>query len=472
MQSVSLPSPLPQQPCSVHYATPASHNQHQFQVLLLQLHQMLGSQPLDASQQEDPSDSNSNSNIAGGGGGGGSTSISSHVPARTLKELLHDCVKAVAHSDWETALQLLVALAPRVSVQGDSAERLSAFFAASLATRVGAGLGDIPAFQVVCIPGVLPRPDPLQHSQQPPPPPSPQELQAAHLALNQVTPFIRFAHLTANQAILEALHEGAQAVHIVDLDIMQGVQWPPLMQALAQRPVVPRLRITGCIAQGEPTAALEQTGLRLAEFARSLDLPFQFHTLVRSADDWGLQQLAGIAHSLDEALAVNCVLTLHTMLEHGPGPLYSLLQAIRSLHPQVVTLAEREANHNQAELLDRFSEAMLHYGALFESMEATLPPRSAERVNVEHLCFGREIGNIIASEGTSRIHRHQTSDQWRQVLEAAGFSSNAFSTFAVSQARLLLRLHYPSEGYTLEEIDGFLCLGWQNRPLYAVSSWC
>ncbi|KAI4321760.1 hypothetical protein MLD38_035107 [Melastoma candidum] len=59
-------------------------------------------------------------------------------------------------------------------------------------------------------------------------------LQSCYLSLNQVTPFIRFSHLTANQAILDAI-EGENSVHILDLDIMHGVQWPPLMQAIAEQ---------------------------------------------------------------------------------------------------------------------------------------------------------------------------------------------------------------------------------------------
>jgi hypothetical protein len=61
-------------------------------------------------------------------------------------------------------------------------------------------------------------------------------LRSCYLSLNQITPFIRFSHLTANQAILEAVQGGQQAIHIIDFDIMHGVQWPPLMQALADRP--------------------------------------------------------------------------------------------------------------------------------------------------------------------------------------------------------------------------------------------
>jgi hypothetical protein len=52
------------------------------------------------------------------------------------------------------------------------------------------------------------------------------------------------------------------------------------------------------------------------------------------------------------------------------------------------------------------------------------------------------------------------------------------SSFAIAQAKLLLRLHYPSEGYRLhhhekdESINSnSLLLGWQQTPLFQVSAW-
>jgi hypothetical protein len=41
----------------------------------------------------------------------------------------------------------------------------------------------------------------------------------------------------------------------------------------------------------------------------------------------------------------------------------------------------------------------------------------------------------------------------------------------VPATRLLLRLHYPSEGYLVQEARGACFLGWQTRPLLSVSSW-
>jgi len=68
---------------------------------------------------------------------------------------------------------------------------------------------------------------------------------------------------------------GEDRVHVVDLDILQGYQWPAFLQALAARPGgPPTLRLTGV---GHPPAAVRETGRHLASLAASLRVPFEFH---------------------------------------------------------------------------------------------------------------------------------------------------------------------------------------------------
>ncbi|EEE64783.1 hypothetical protein OsJ_19639 [Oryza sativa Japonica Group] len=147
----------------------------------------------------------------------------------------------------------------------------------------------------------------------PPPPPPRGEQRELFRGFYEAGPYLKFAHLAANQAILEAF-EGCNSVHVIDFALTDGIQWPSLIQALAVRPGGPPfLRITGI----GPHAAgnrdeLRDVGLRLAEFARSCSVPFAFRGIAADQLDglrpWMFQVAPG------EAVAINSVLQLHRLL--------------------------------------------------------------------------------------------------------------------------------------------------------------
>ncbi|XP_047978241.1 scarecrow-like protein 18 [Salvia hispanica] len=368
-------------------------------------------------------------------------------PPIHMRQLLISCAELISRSDLSAAHRLIAILLSNSSPYGDATERLVHQFTKALTLRLSrfsgggaAGVGGGAADDAV--------------------------VQSSFLSLNQITPFIRFSQLTANQAILEAI-EGQAAIHILDFDIMHGVQWPPLMQAVAERFPPPTLRITGT---GADLEILRRTGDRLAKFAHSLGLRFQFHPLIVQSTDESISATSSVAILPHEALAVNCVHFLHRLLGDRDR-LHLFLHRIRSMSPRIVAVAEREADHNHPVFQQRFAEALDHYAAVFDSLEATLPPASRERLAVEQVWFGREISDIVAAEGDERRERHERFRSWEMVLRSAGFGNVALSPFALSQAKLLLRLHYPSEGYQLHILSNSFFLGWQNQPLFSVSSW-
>ncbi|CAN0908414.1 SCARECROW-LIKE protein 7 [Linum grandiflorum] len=65
----------------------------------------------------------------------------------------------------------------------------------------------------------------------------------AFKAFYQIFPYGKFAHFTANSVILDALQPSNSMIHIVDFDIGNGVQWPPLMDGLVARGVT-EMRLT------------------------------------------------------------------------------------------------------------------------------------------------------------------------------------------------------------------------------------
>ncbi|KAM0855450.1 hypothetical protein ACQ4PT_049760 [Festuca glaucescens] len=279
----------------------------------------------------------------------------------------------------------------------------------------------------------------------------------------EACPYLKFAHFTANQAILEAFH-GCDAVHVVDFSLMQGLQWPALIQALALRPGGPPfLRITGIGPPSPPGRDdLRDVGLHLADLARSARVRFSFRGVAAYTLDevqpWMLQVAPG------EAVAVNSVLQLHRLLA-DPAPIDAVLDCVASLQPKIFTVVEQEADHNKPGFLDRFTEALFYYSAVFDSLDA-----SGTGSPMAEAYLQREICDIVCNDGAARAERHEPLSRWRDRLGRAGLSAVPLGPSALRQARMLVGLS-SGEGHSVEEADGCLTLGWHGRPLFSASAW-
>ncbi|KAK6928558.1 Transcription factor GRAS [Dillenia turbinata] len=366
-----------------------------------------------------------------------------------LVHLLLACAEAVAKEDYMLARRYLHHLNRVVTPLGDSMQRVASCFTEALSARLAATLAITPA--------------PTSTPKTPFTPflPNSLEILKIYQILYQACPYIKFAHFTANQAIFEAF-EDEERVHVIDLDILQGYQWPAFMQALAARPGgAPFLRITGI---GPSLESVRETGRCLAELAHSLHVPFEFHPVGEQLEDLKPHMFN---RRVGEALAVNSVDRLHRV----PGKsLGTLLAMVRDQAPNIVTIVEKEASHNGPYFLGRFLEALHFYSAIFDSLDATFPADSAQRAKVEQYIFAPEIRNIVATEGTERVFRHERLEKWRKLMEGKGFQGVPLSANAVTQSKILLGL-YSCAGYRLTEDKGCLLLGWQDRAILAASSW-
>ena len=298
---------------------------------------------------------------------------------------------------------------------------------------------------------------------------SPFENEVLYHHYYEACPYLKFAHFTANQAILEAF-SGHDCLHVIDFNLMHGLQWPALIQALALRPDgPPLLRLTG-IGPPSPDGrdTLREIGLRLAELARSVNVRFAFRGVAASrledVKPWMLEV------SPKEAVAVNSIMQLHRLLGSDPthdSAIELVLGWIRSLNPRIMMLVEQEANHNQPGFLDRFTEALYYYSTMFDSLEAcTIQPDKT----LAEMYIQKEICNVVCCEGSARVERHEPLANWRARLGKAGFRPLRLGSNAFKQASMLLTL-FSNEGYCVEENEGCLTLGWHSRPLIAASAW-
>ncbi|KAH0910264.1 hypothetical protein HID58_033585 [Brassica napus] len=284
----------------------------------------------------------------------------------------------------------------------------------------------------------------------------------------ETCPYLKFAHFTANQAILEAF-EGKKRVHVIDFSMNQGLQWPALMQALALREGGPPVfRLTGI---GPPAADnsdhLHEVGCKLAQLAEAIHVEFEYRGFVaNSLADLDASMLE-LRPSEIEAVAVNSVFELHKLLGRTGG-IEKVLGVVKQIKPVIFTVVEQESSHNGPDFLDRFTESLHYYSTLFDSLEGV--PSSQDKVMSE-VYLGKQICNLVACEGPDRVERHETLSQWANRFGTSGFAPAHLGSNAFKQASMLLALFNGGEGYRVEENNGCLMLGWHTRPLITTSAW-
>ncbi|KAF7041987.1 hypothetical protein CFC21_051693 [Triticum aestivum] len=300
--------------------------------------------------------------------------------------------------------------------------------------------------------------------------------------LQDMSPYMKFGHFTANQAILEAV-AGDRRVHIVDYDLAEGIQWASLMQAMTSRPdgvSPPHLRITAITRSGGGGArAVQEAGRRLAAFAGSIGQPFSFgHCRLDSDERF---RPATVRMVKGETLVANCILhqaAATTTVRRPTGSVASFLTGMASLGAKVVTVVEEEgeAEKNEEEASDaaaggfvgRFMEELHRYSAVWDSLEAGFPTQSRVRGLVERVILAPNIAGAVsrAYRGTDGEGRRG----WGEWMRGSGFEMVPLSCFNHSQARLLLGLF--NDGYTVEETrPNKIVLGWKARRLLSASVW-
>ncbi|KAJ7948973.1 DELLA protein [Quillaja saponaria] len=344
-----------------------------------------------------------------------------------LVHMLLGCAEAVGCRDTQLAGSLLSKIWALASPGGDSLQRVSYCFATGLKWKEKSD-----AFQL----------------------------------LYQTTPYIAFGFMAANEAICQAA-QGKSSLHIIDLGMEHTLQWPSLIRALASRPGGrPALRITG-LTNDHNVLEIEASMKTLVEEANSLGMPMEFHLISEPATP-SLLTKENLNLREGEALFFNSIMHLHKYVKESRSSLKAILQAIKKLSPTVLTVVEQDANHNGPFFLGRFLESLHYYSAIFDSLEASLPRNSPQRMKIERLRFAEEIRNIVAYEGPDRIERHERVDQWRRQLGRAGFQVVGLK--CMSQARMMLSV-YGCDGYTLATEKGCLLLGWKGRPIIMTSAW-
>lgn len=357
----------------------------------------------------------------------------------SLITLLLECAVAISVDNLGESHRMLLELTQMASPYGPScAERIVAYFAKAMSSRV------INSWLGICSPLI-------NHK----------NVHGAFQVFNNISPFIKFAHFTSNQAILEAFYR-RDRVHIIDLDIMQGLQWPALFHILATRMEgPPHVRMTG---MGSSSELLIETGKQLSNFAKRLGMSFEFHPVAKKFGD--ITDISTLQIRRGETLAVHW---LQHSLYDATGPDWKTMRLLQDLNPRVVTLVEQDISHGGS-FLDRFVGSLHFYSTIFDSLGAFMQSDDLNRHRVEHDLLYREINNIMAIGGPARSGEDKFK-HWRVELGRNCFMQVPMSGNSMAQAQLILNMFPPTHGYSLEQGDGTLRLGWKDTSLFTASAW-
>ncbi|KAK8686591.1 hypothetical protein V6N13_125615 [Hibiscus sabdariffa] len=378
-------------------------------------------------------------------------------PASTCsKQTIMEAASAISEGKTDVANEILTRLAQLANAKGNSEQRLMECMLLALNSRLKLNsVGNTPPVAELL---------------------STEHAAATHL-LYDLSPCFKLGFIAANQAILDATLDqpSCNKLHVIDFDIGQGGQYLNLLHALVERvsrnPAMVMVKIT-CIADNGADERLKMVGYKLSQAAERLGLCLKFNVVpTLKLSDLSRESLGC---EPDEPLAVNFAFKLYRMPDESvsvENPRDELLRRVKRLAPRVVTLVEQEMNTNTAPFASRVGEAFGYYGALFESIESTLPRENSERVKLEEGLL-RKIANSVACEGRDRFERCEVFGKWRARMSMAGFELTPLSERVAESMRGRLnsgnRFH---PGFTVKEENGGISFGWMGRTLTVASAW-
>lgn len=396
-----------------------------------------------------------------------------------IEKLLLHCASALESNDVTLAQQVMWVLNNVASSAGDPNQRLTSWFLRALISRVSRVFPAAANFR------------------------GNSSLQRTGTRLKTVTelagyvdliPWHRFGFCASNSAIYQAI-QGYNKVHILDFSITHGMQWPTLIDALSKRPEgAPSLRITVPSTRPPVPPLLnvpsEEVGQRLANFAKSREVPFQFHVIegppstssdIR-AESWTSHHellFAQLNPSFldlkeDEALVVNCQNWLRYLPDDiGVSSEFqtlrdSFLEMIRSLNPHIFVVVDEDSDLDSPSLTSRITACFNYLWIPFDALETFLPKDSPQRIEYE-ADIGHKIENIIGFEGLQRIERLESSARLVPRMKKAQFLSVPYCEETAMEVKFLLDEH--ASGWGMKREEDMLVLTWKGHNSVFATAW-
>lgn len=396
-----------------------------------------------------------------------------------IEKLLLHCASALESNDVTLAQQVMWVLNNVASSMGDPNQRLTSWFLRALISRASR-VCPTTAMNFSGSSGLQRR-----------------LMTVTELAgYVDLIPWHRFGFCAANSTIFNAI-QGCPRVHILDFSITHCMQWPTLIDALAKRPEgPPSLRIT--VPSFRPpvppllNVSSEEVGLRLANFAKFRDVPFEFNVIEDSSSSTMGEMISRESSSLysesllnhlnpsmldlrdDEALVVNCQNWLRYLPDDQKGRAQNVslrdtfLEVIKGLNPRILVVVDEDADLGASSLTSRITTCFNYFWIPFDALETFLPKDNHQRIEYE-ADIGHKIEDIITYEGLQRIERLESGPKLSQRMKSSGFLSIPFCEETVREVKFLLDEH--ASGWGMKREEDMLVLTWKGHNSIFATAW-
>lgn len=141
------------------------------------------------------------------------------------------------------------------------------------------------------------------------------------------------------------------------------------------------------------------------------------------------------------------------------------------MQPDVFLAGGHDFDSMNPFFLSRFRACLDYYSTIFLFHDDAVMPVAPEGLLFEAVFWGKNMRNVIACEGLSRIVRAEREDQWRARLVRQGFRSNREGMDAALQDAVYEAIKVSGESFGMVVGEGAVKLLWKGRSICFVSIW-
>ncbi|KAK4395069.1 protein NODULATION SIGNALING PATHWAY 1 [Sesamum angolense] len=395
---------------------------------------------------------------------GNSNNNSNNKEGRWAEQLLNPCAAAITARNLSRVQHFLYVLNDLSSLNGDANHRLAYHGLQALTHHLSAAPGS--SFSSASGKTFASS--------------SPKFFRDALIKFNDINPWFRIPNNVANTSILQILAEqGNQQtnLHILDIGVSHGVQWPTLLEELTRRtggpPPLVRLTVvapptsddqsrhTTPFANGPQNYDISS---KLLSFAKDMNINLQISRI----ENFQPQNLNSqvINSSAEETLVVCAQFRLHNLNHSNPDDRTAFLRVLRSLQPKGVILSENNTDcscSNCGDFATGFSRRVEYLWRFLDSTSVAFKGRESE----ERRMMEAEAAKVLINVG----EMNERKEKWCERMKGAGFKGEVFGEETIDGARALLRKYDSNWEIRVEEKDSCVGLWWKGQQVSFCSLW-